>query len=173
MVQGLLPEFFFLPAMGGSDKCRRLSLPRFSPRGWFSAFFCFFISLGLAQPAHAQFTMCNKTSQRIEAAFGFKRDGEWSSLGWWGLLPAQCVRMQDKPLQERYYYYYARTTYAHTTAKDKPPLFWNGQYLFCVKEEPFDISGSEQCETKNAQAIGFSEIDVGDIKDYVLDIKEK
>ena len=119
----------------------------------------------------AAMTFCNRTTNTIETAFGYRESGGWASEGWWRIEPGECSRVYGNPLMHRFYFYYA--TSLAPRAKGKHPLTWAGKYKLCVDTKAFRIEGDEDCESRNYQTQGFQQIDIGSItRDYTLDFKE-
>lgn len=118
--------------------------------------------------ASAAFLFCNHTKSVIEAAFGHRDDGAWTSMGWWQLQPGQCARVYGKPLSQRFYFYYAQAL-SLQDKNGKAPLIWSGKYAFCTGSKAFRIQGDSDCERRGYQTKGFQEVDVGQYqKDYTL-----
>lgn len=145
-------------------------------RAW-KAYFAFII-LGLMAggvPAHGAMIYCNHTSSAIEAALGYRDQLEgqktgWMSEGWWRIEPGQCSRVYGKPLNQRFYYYYAVSL--APVQRDKSPFIWNGKYQFCADTKAFRVEGDHDCIARGYQVKGFQEIDVGaNTKDYTLDFR--
>lgn len=118
--------------------------------------------------AHAAFLFCNQTKSVIEAAFGHRDEGLWVSEGWWQIQPGQCARVYNKPLTQRFYFYYARAM--TLPSKDgKGPMTWSGKYAFCTDKKAFKAEGDSNCEARGLRMQGFQEVDIGvRQKDYTL-----
>jgi len=134
------------------------------------------IALGSAflfsSPAHAAFLFCNKTSQAIEAAFGYRDQTTWISEGWWQIQPGQCARVYGKPLTQRFYFYFAHVL-APPSNNSKQTLVWSGKYAFCVDSKAFRSEGDGNCEARGFREQGFQEIDIGpNTKDYTLTFED-
>jgi uncharacterized membrane protein len=127
--------------------------------------------------AHAALVFCNRTQQPIEAALGYRDQGEgdagdtWISEGWWRIEPGQCSRVYGQPLKERFYFYYA-TALSATTPEQKP-FAWAGKYQFCTDIKAFRVEGDGDCEGRGYRARGFQQIDLGpNTRDYTLDFRD-
>lgn len=118
-----------------------------------------------ALPAAASFTFCNRTRQDIEAAFARRDHNRWVSEGWWRIEPQQCQKIYTPTLQQRFYYYYARTS-------THPIRIWSGKYRFCTDSKPFTITGDAVCATRHLGEVGFAQADVGERSQYTLDFNE-
>lgn len=125
-----------------------------------------------AAPARAALLFCNQTKATIEAAFGYRDGATWTSEGWWQIQPGQCARVYNKPLSQRFYFYYARTL--GVGGVDSPSsTTWTGKYAFCTDKKAFRIDGDSGCEARGYQKNGFQEIDIGtNKKDYTLTFQE-
>jgi uncharacterized membrane protein len=118
--------------------------------------------------ASAAFLYCNHTQNTVEAAFGYREQEGWISEGWWQIEPGQCARVYNKPLMQRFYFYYAHVL-APPSKDGKPPMVWTGKYAFCTDKKAFRVEGDGDCESRGYQTQGFQEIDLGATqKDYTL-----
>lgn len=128
--------------------------------------------LFVPHPALAAFLFCNQTKSVIEAAFGHRDDGVWVSEGWWQLQPGQCARVYNKPLTQRFYFYYARAL--TLPAKDgKGTMVWSGKYAFCTDAKAFRAEGDSNCEARGFRMQGFQDVDVGvRQKNYTLTFQD-
>jgi len=131
------------------------------------------VILGAAGSARAAFLFCNQTKTALEAAFGSRDDGIWLSEGWWQIQPGQCARVMNKPLVQRFYFYFARAL--TLPSKDsKEPKVWGGRFAFCTDNKAFRIEGDSQCEQRGFKRQGFQDVDVGSQqKDYTLTFKDE
>ncbi len=134
------------------------------------------VALGAAvlapAPARAAFLFCNHTQSLVEAAFGYRESGGWTSEGWWQLQPGQCARVFNKALTQRFYFYFAHVL--EPPAKDqKAPMVWGGKYLFCVDTKAFKVEGDTNCAGRGYREQGFQEVDVGlNQHDYTLNFRD-
>jgi len=127
--------------------------------------------LANTHPAFAALTYCNRTQNPIQAALGLRQDETWKSKGWWRLEPGQCSKVLGGNLTERFYYYNAISLFK--PAKDKDAYAWTGKFQFCTQNQPFDIEGDGDCESKGFITRGFQEIEPGaNVRDYTLDFKD-
>lgn len=124
-------------------------------------------------PARAAMLFCNQTRSVIEAALGHRLEGGWMSEGWWQIQPGQCARVYNKPLNQRFYFYYARAL--TIKAKDGDGvLTWSGKYNFCIDNKAFRIDGDTGCEARGYRPQGFQEVDIGQRqKDYTLTFRDE
>lgn len=121
-----------------------------------AAAFC----LSVAQPAQAELQACNETRAKISVAFGYK-DSEWTSEGWWTMLPGDCRVMVAGDLKHRYYYWRA--------TQDGVALP-SGKFQFCTSPKAFTIVGDTNCEARGHDTATFSEVDTGDAQSYTITV---
>jgi len=120
----------------------------------------------------AAFLFCNDTKAVVEAAFGSREEGVWLSEGWWQIQPGQCARVMNKPLTQRFYFYYARSL-SLPSKDNKEPMIWSGKYAFCTDNKAFRIEGDSNCEPRGYRQQGFQDVDVGlRQKTYTLTFKD-
>jgi uncharacterized membrane protein len=130
----------------------------------------------LPHAAYAAMSFCNRSEGPIEAALGYREDGDgatesWMSEGWWRIESGQCARVYGQPLTQRFYFYYAHAL--TQTSKDTAPTVWSGKYIFCTDDKAFRVEGDTDCPARNFQSTGFQELDLGqNVRDYTLDFKE-
>lgn len=123
-------------------------------------------------PAEAAFLFCNRTQHPIEAAFGYREQVAWISEGWWQIQPGQCARVFNRPLTQRFYFYFARVLES-PSASSQPPMTWAGKYIFCVDNKAFRVEGDGQCAVRGYQEKGFQEVDIGPNQhDYTLNFED-
>ncbi len=123
-------------------------------------------------PASAAFLFCNQTKAVVEAAFGSREGGTWISEGWWQIQPGQCARVMNKPLSQRFYFYYAREL-SVSGKNASAPMIWSGKYGFCTDSKAFKIEGDAGCEERGYRRQGFQDVDVGlRQKDYTLTFRD-
>ena len=75
---------------------------------------------------HAEQTLCNRTSFRMEAAIGVEKRANVVTRGWYRLDPGQCRQVMDGPLDADMVYLHARTPSVYGAA----PLPQNGDADF-------------------------------------------
>ena len=100
-------------------------------------------SIGLATSAHAELTLCNRTSYRMEVAIGLEKRANVETRGWFRLDPGQCRQALDGTLDADMIYLHARTPPLYGGA----PFPLNGQADFCVKSSDFEIPNARSCPT--------------------------
>src|SRR5262249_56060085 len=60
-----------------------------------------------AQPARADFRLCNNTGNRVGIAVGYKENEGWTTEGWWNISARSCETVLRGALVARLYYIYA------------------------------------------------------------------
>jgi uncharacterized membrane protein len=115
-------------------------------------------------PAKAEFKVCNKTSEKVAVALGFRQQGIWMSQGWWNVEPARCATLLPGKLSETRYYLYADAK-AHN-------WFMGGGFRFCAKNDEFKLTGNSNCLLQGAIALGFREVAVGKNASFTYEIYE-
>lgn len=128
------------------EKYRR-SLRLFAAATLFSAPFF------LAEPAFADFRVCNSTQNLVGVAIGYRGQEGWVSEGWWQVPASTCATLIEGELQSRYYY-----LYAEDAARGGR---WTGDVNMCVAENEFKINGVDDCFARSFQRMGFKEYDTG------------
>ena len=105
-------------------------------------------SIALTASAHAELTLCNRTSYRMEVAIGLEKRANVETRGWLRLDPGQCRQALEGTLDADMVYVHARTPPVYGSA----PLPLNGQADFCIKNDDFDIPNARSCpQSQQAQ----------------------
>ncbi len=94
-----------------------------------------------AMPAHAELTLCNRTSYRVEAAIGLEKRANVSTRGWFGVDPGACKRVLDGTLDADLIYIHARTPPVYGTA----PIPQTGNAELCIRDGDFTIADARGC----------------------------
>jgi uncharacterized membrane protein len=94
-----------------------------------------------AIPAHAELTLCNRTSYQMEAAYGLEKRANVATRGWFRIDPGQCRQVLDDALDADMVYVRARTPSVYGTA----PLPQNGNADFCIRDGNFEIDNARSC----------------------------
>ena len=97
--------------------------------------------LALATPAHAELTICNRTSYLMDAAFGLEKRAKVSTRGWFRIDPGQCRKVLDGALDADMVYVHARTPPLYGSA----PLPQNGQAELCIRAGDFTMADARAC----------------------------
>ncbi|HET9685622.1 MAG TPA: DUF1036 domain-containing protein [Pseudolabrys sp.] len=109
-------------------------------RGFLSMIAVPIAALAVSQ-AHAELTLCNRTSFRVEAAIGLEKRANVATRGWFRLDPGQCRQVMDGPVDAEMVYLHARTPSVYGTA----PRPQDGQADFCIRNADFEISDARNC----------------------------
>ncbi len=131
--------------------------------------------LGFVRPAQAALEFCNRTQEQLESAIAYRGmtpddHEDWISEGWWLIEPGQCTKVYGKPLDQRFFFYYARATATHD--RREPYVWTSDKYKFCIDTKAFRIIGDGQCDERKYQVKGFQQIDIGpNVRDYTLEFK--
>jgi uncharacterized membrane protein len=107
----------------------------------------------IAEPALADFRVCNTTQNLVGVAIGYRGGEGWVSEGWWQVPASTCATLIEGELQSRYYY-----LYAEDAARGGR---WTGEVNMCVAENEFKILGVDDCYARSYQRMGFKEYDTG------------
>jgi uncharacterized membrane protein len=125
------------------------------------------LSLGCgfaADPAAADFRLCNNTNSRIGIALGYKDNEGWATEGWWNLPARNCDTLLRGTLAARFYYIYA-VDYDHGGE-------WSGQAFMCTREKEFTIRGTGDCLARGFDRTGFFEVDTGEQQTWTVQLTE-
>jgi|SRR5688572_5987415 len=104
-----------------------------------------------AQPASAQLTLCNKSSETVSMALAYRDGGQFVSRGWYVAQPGECPTVVSGALGSRYYY---------VRAEGAKGGRWDGDYAFCVADVRFTHSG-DNCANDGLDQRRFFVIDTG------------
>lgn len=117
-----------------------------------------------AEPAAADFRLCNNTSGRVGVAIGYKDNEGWVTEGWWNLPSRSCETLMRGNLVARYYYIYA-------IDYDRGGE-WSGQAYMCTRDKEFTIRGTEDCLARGFDRTGFFEVDTLEQKAWTVQLTE-
>ncbi len=120
--------------------------------------------VGSAQPAAADFRLCNNTSSRVGVAIGYKDAEGWTTEGWWNLPARTCETVLKGNLVARYYYVYA-------IDYDRGGE-WMGQAYMCTRDKEFTIRGIGDCLARGYDRTGFFEVDTGEQRAWTVQLTE-
>jgi uncharacterized membrane protein len=124
----------------------------------------FLLLMALTLPAHAGFTVCNKTAHPARVALGRFDGSAWISQGWWTIGAKACEALLPGPLDARFYYLYAA---------DGGSGSWSGARGFCVaQDEKFEIAGRNDCAGRGFDRKGFFEVDTGQQPNYTQSLSD-
>src|SRR4051812_29219003 len=117
-----------------------------------------------ADPAAADFRLCNNTGSRVGIAVGYKENEGWTTEGWWNLSARTCETLLRGPLVARYYYIYA-------IDYDRGGE-WSGQAFMCTRDKEFTIRGIEDCLARGFDRAGYFEVDTGEQPSWTVQLTE-
>jgi uncharacterized membrane protein len=117
-----------------------------------------------AQPAAADFRLCNNTGSRVGIAIGYKDTDGWTTEGWWNLSARSCETLLRGTLVARFYYIYA-LDYERGGE-------WSGQAFMCTRDKEFTIRGIDDCLARGYERTGFFEVDTGEQRSWTVQLTE-
>jgi uncharacterized membrane protein len=117
-----------------------------------------------ANPAAADFRLCNNTASRVGLAVGYKDAEGWTTEGWWNLPARTCETVLKGNLVARYYYVYA-------IDYDRGGE-WMGQAYMCTRDKEFTIRGIGDCLARGYDRTGFFEVDTGEQRAWTVQLTE-
>jgi len=120
--------------------------------------------VAFAQPAAADFRLCNNTGSRVGIAMGYKDSDGWTTEGWWNLSARSCETLLRGTLVARFYYIYA-LDYERGGE-------WSGQAFMCTRDKEFTIRGIDDCLARGYERTGFFEVDTGEQRSWTVQLTE-
>lgn len=125
--------------------------------------------------AQADFTICNKSSQKVSAAFGYQHEeDQWASAGWYNLDPGECERVYRGDLGNKFYYVFAEGAKGGIWKAKK------GQKggFFCTQSTKFTLYNRDyeddekriDCEASKLVTRQFILVDTGDHSDFTFNL---
>ena len=118
----------------------------------------------LAEPAAADFRLCNNTGSRVGIAVGYKDADGWTTEGWWNLSARSCETLLRGGLVARFYYIYA-------VDYDRGGE-WSGRAFMCTRDKEFTIRGIEDCLARGFERAGFFEVDTGEQRSWTVQLTD-
>jgi len=118
----------------------------------------------MADPAAADFRLCNNTSSRVGISVGYKENEGWTTEGWWNLSARSCETLLRGTLVARFYYIYA-IDYDHGGE-------WSGQAFMCTRDKEFTVHGTGDCLARGFDRTGFFEVDTGEQPSWTVQLTE-
>ena len=125
---------------------------------------CPLVLIALAQPAAADFNLCNNTGSRVGIAIGYKDAEGWTTEGWWNLAPRKCETLVKGQLVARFYYVFA-------VDYDRGGE-WSGKAFMCTRDKEFTIKGIEDCLARGYDRTGFFEVDTTEQRSWTVQLTE-
>lgn len=129
-----------------------------------SAIVAAFICFSDADPASADFKLCNTTSSRVGVAIGYKDPKGWATEGWWNLASNTCETLLKGNLIARYYY-------IHAVDYDRGGE-WAGKSFMCTDSKSFTVRDVSDCAKRGFERNGFFEVDTGEERDWTVRLTE-
>jgi uncharacterized membrane protein len=117
-----------------------------------------------AEPARADFRLCNDTKSLVGVALGYREQGRWATEGWWQVPGETCASLIEGDLNSRYYYLYAEDA-------DRGGQ-WRGDIFMCTSDREFRIEGVEECFARGHHKTGFFEVDTGNKESWMVPLTE-
>ncbi len=148
---------------GNLRRCR----PRFCLLGLRAVVAGVLVTAGIAvkaDPAAADFRLCNNTPSRVGIAVGYKENEGWTTEGWWNLPARSCDTVLRGALVARFYYVYA-------VDYDRGGE-WSGQAFMCTRDKEFTIRGTDDCLARGFDRTGFFEVDTGEQPSWTVQLTE-
>ena len=121
-------------------------------------------AFGWANPAAADFRLCNNTASRVGIALGYKDAEGWTTEGWWNVSSRSCETLLKGTLVARYYYIYALDY-------DRGGE-WSGQAFMCSRDKEFTIKGTENCLARGFDRTGYFEVDTAEQRSWTVQLTE-
>jgi uncharacterized membrane protein len=118
-----------------------------------------------ADPARADFRVCNATQSLVGVAIGYRAKSGWVTEGWWHVDASTCKTLIEGTLSSRYYYLYAED--AERGGR------WDGPINMCIAEKEFKISGVQDCFARGFQRAGFQEYDTGEQASWMVQLTDE
>ncbi|HET7849536.1 MAG TPA: DUF1036 domain-containing protein [Pseudolabrys sp.] len=119
---------------------------------------------GFADPAYADFRLCNNTGSRVGVAIGYKDTEGWTTEGWWNIPGRSCETLLRGGLVARYYYIYA-------VDYDRGGE-WSGHAYMCSRDKEFTIRGIDNCLARGYDRTGFFEVDTGQQRSWTVQLTD-
>lgn len=94
-----------------------------------------------ATSAHAELSLCNRTSYRMDVALGLEKRANVETRGWFRIDPGQCKQVIAGLYDAEMAYVHVRTPPVYGSA----PLPQNGNADFCVRDGDFEIANGRGC----------------------------
>jgi len=151
-------------ALAKAGMPRRFSALRVAGTGLFAGMLALFILAASAEPAAANFRLCNNTSSHVGVAVGYEDADGWATEGWWNLPSHTCETLLKGDLVARYYYVYA-------VDYDRGGE-WMGPAYMCTREKELTIRGISDCLARGYNRTGFYEVDTGQQSTWTVQLTE-
>ena len=124
----------------------------------------FLCAFAFAEPARADFRLCNNTGSRVGVAIGYKDAEGWITEGWWNIASRSCDTLLRGTLVARYYYIYA-------VDYDRGGE-WSGHAFMCSREKEFTIRGTADCLARGYDRTGYFEVDTQEQRSWTVQLTD-
>lgn len=121
-------------------------------------------AFAFAEPARADFRLCNNTGSRVGVAIGYKDAEGWITEGWWNISARSCDTLLRGTLVARYYYIYA-------VDYDRGGE-WSGHAFMCSREKEFTIRGTADCLARGYDRTGYFEVDTQEQRSWTVQLTD-
>lgn len=121
---------------------------------------CLVVACWFAEPARAEFTVCNQTLDVINISLGQEVGNEFETEGWWTVGANQCAEVIRDELVNRFIYVFANDVFGQALL--------NGTTEMCVGTKRFVIRGIESCWQRGHRAVKFFEVDTQAVERWTL-----
>lgn len=107
--------------------------------------------------AHAEYSLCNKTSYALNASIGYVDGDRLTTRGWWRLRSGQCKIVLTENTNPGLYFVYAESIPGHRG----PMRSWSGDTPLCVENGGFfSLRNQEVCRDDPARQRSFFNVNV-------------
>lgn len=126
---------------------------------------------GLAAPAQAALTLCNRASYVLYAATAANSGRENDIRGWTRVAPGECQVARGEALAARGYLVHARSSLAHSG----PSRAWGGTVPVCVKDGNFAFrrKTGATCNEDGLFALPFAMLNTRGKRDWTMTFDEQ
>jgi len=123
------------------------------------------VSVILAPKAHAQYSLCNKSSYALRASIGYVDGDRVATRGWWQLNSGECKIVLTEKVKAGRYFLYGEAIDGHQGQK----RVWSGEARLCIQNIAFfNRRNQEVCRDQPHEQRGFMDIEVTSSTDGTL-----
>ena len=127
-------------------------------------------------PSHADFTVCNKSGEKLSVAIGYKSGKMgWVSEGWWNIDRKKCEDVITGKLESQYYYVYAegvKDAVWSAPKKQQGGFFCMKNGKFTFRNDDFQKKNEIDCEGNGAKTKQFIEVNTKDHDDFEYSLED-
>jgi uncharacterized membrane protein len=125
-----------------------------------------------AHQAQAGLRFCNQGTFKIHTAVGYvDQQKRWLARGWLSIEPGECKDALGFPLENRFYYYYARGR------DENAHVEYTGESSFCIETRPFKTyqanygkSTPDECAKDGLRSKKFKKVDVQGKPEFTVNL---